>query len=246
MDPLTILNRLLDTKSVYSTVILIGLSVLAAAAIAAGWFDGNLQTAVYISLYILGFSVMAIVISSLIGSKILRLIMGYLLVAFIFIILGIFTYSAAVADPHPFKPAPCLVRFWAECELIKDQLVAGETKSVPIQTTGAVSAASDQTDIQRGEYTVYVQFAGYSRETIVSLADHLANLGWRVPSSDKGGERLSIAAGLAQVRYSSSENRPAANALAADIRATGVNEQVLAVENPDIGADHLEVWIGLR
>lgn len=101
--------------------------------------------------------------------------------------------------------------------------------------------------VNTAQYSVYIQFAGYDRPQIVSLADALAKQNWNVQGRDQGGERKTSAAGLSEVRYHDAPQKAAADALAGAINATGMlNTQVKTVALAAIQPTALEVWIGQR
>ena len=98
--------------------------------------------------------------------------------------------------------------------------------------------------------TVFVQFAGGSREDIRQVSGGLRNLGWSVP----GEERVGSAAGLSEVRYFYSEDRPKADDLARDLTGALRNLHLFtkpvivrdASANPNIKLPRrgvFEVWI---
>lgn len=91
--------------------------------------------------------------------------------------------------------------------------------------------------------TVYIQFAGYTRERAQGLRDSLRRLGWTVP----GEERTGKADRLQQVRYNPDvpEDVAAARLLVADIAAAGW-PGVEAVPVKIIKPGVLEIWVGLR
>ncbi|ULB10526.1 hypothetical protein ORIO_11500 [Cereibacter azotoformans] len=88
---------------------------------------------------------------------------------------------------------------------------------------------------------VFIQFADMTRESVRSLAERIAALGWTVPPE----ERVADASGLNEVRFNpdSAEDAAAARLLAADLAAAGrpgVRAVPLSVIRPQV----LEVWIG--
>jgi internalin A len=107
--------------------------------------------------------------------------------------------------------------------------------------------SSVNTTVITAEYSVYIQFAGYERPQIVSLADALVKQHWNVQGRDQGGERTASAAGLSEVRYHDAQRKAAADILAGAINATGLlNTQVRAVAVAAVQPNVLEVWIGQR
>ena len=122
-----------------------------------------------------------------------------------------------------------------------------QTASAPFSKPFPQIAEASAPVVNPAPYSVYIQFAGYDRKQIVSLADALAKQNWNVQGRDQGGEELKSAAGLSEVRYHEASQKTAADALAAAINATGIlNTQVKTVAVAAIRPTVLEVWIGQR
>lgn len=93
----------------------------------------------------------------------------------------------------------------------------------------------------RSENTIYVQFAGASREIVEGLMANLRRNGWNIPGEP---ERLRSAAGLNEVRYGRSADRDAAEDLAdALTRAGFTSEPVVTKFVRVVRPKVLEVWI---
>lgn len=65
-----------------------------------------------------------------------------------------------------------------------------------------------------GPYRVFVQFDEIERDSVKGLTTTLASGGWNVPSASLGGERLSTAQGLNEVRYFHPDDAESAEILA--------------------------------
>lgn len=62
---------------------------------------------------------------------------------------------------------------------------------------------------------VFIHFAGaINRQDIVATAATLVDAGWTVPWADNGGERLTVAVGLNEIRYFNADDAQAAEELA--------------------------------
>lgn len=96
------------------------------------------------------------------------------------------------------------------------------------------------------ENRVFIQFAGYHRDTMKELAKVLLSNGWLIQGAEFGGERTELADGLSEVRYNSPIEKREAERLAEEISNYGLNLEVKAVQNPEIKPGELEVWIGLK
>jgi predicted acylesterase/phospholipase RssA len=90
---------------------------------------------------------------------------------------------------------------------------------------------------------VFIQFAGMlTREQVTSLNTGLRNAGWNTQGGS--GERIGVASGLNEVRYSG-ENREAAQQLANSINSSGLPlaKEVGIKQVKIIGSNDIEVWI---
>lgn len=111
------------------------------------------------------------------------------------------------------------------------------------QDRAALNTLKDRLHIQQRPQTVYVQFAGMTREDAQALSAKMRALGWGIPTP--GEERVAAAAGKNEVRYKpdNDADRSAAELLAADLTAAG--HAVTARAVPIIGANTLEIWISI-
>ncbi|MCU0903443.1 MAG: hypothetical protein MUE83_06160 [Tabrizicola sp.] len=100
----------------------------------------------------------------------------------------------------------------------------------------------------QGEARLFIQFAGYERAEVVKLAMVLSEAGWRVEGGERGGERVTTATGLNEVRYFNPGDSGLALALAETLQ--GVNpDKVIGVQ--DLSATTygktqpglLEIWV---
>ncbi|MFK0278425.1 peptidoglycan-binding protein [Ensifer sp. NPDC090286] len=95
--------------------------------------------------------------------------------------------------------------------------------------------------ITPSENTIYLQFAGASREAVEDIVTNLRRSGWNVAGDP---ERLGNAAGLNEVRYGRSADRDAAEALAEALtRAQFSSKPVIAKFVRIVRPKVLEVWI---
>lgn len=120
---------------------------------------------------------------------------------------------------------------------------AGGQTIIGAQDRDALNTMKDRLHIQQSPQTVYVQFAGMTREDAQALSAKMRALGWGIPS--RGEERVGTAAGKNEVRYNpdTEADRRAAELLAADLTAAG--QPVTARAVPVIGANTLEIWISI-
>ncbi|MFC3074204.1 hypothetical protein [Shinella pollutisoli] len=136
----------------------------------------------------------------------------------------------------------CVVYFWQPCRITADRQADTASGDSAGLLECAPPAVTTTPAVQVGQYRVFIQFAGYSRSTIVELARLLETGGWNVQGAGQGGERIASAAGKAEVRYHTGDER-AAEALAAAISASKV-KTVKTVRMDIITPGTLEVWIG--
>lgn len=115
------------------------------------------------------------------------------------------------------------------------------SQSGVISTDSSIKQDSQPTNLVHNQ-KVYIQFAGLlTREAITNLNNELRAQGWAVQGTS--GERLAVASGLNEVRFSGS-NEAAAKELAAAINASNVvPDPVVSKKMAAIGAQNLEVWI---
>ncbi len=248
MNPSDVITKLLKIKPELGVPILAGMAVLAAAAIVNAWFDNNIETAIYVAGWILTFSILVFLVSTLFTNDLLRAVVGWIIVIFFVLIFGAFSYASIVVDPRPLKRSACMIRFWENCEKLKDELDIGSERAprISVSHRPPTPIPPAMSSVSLADYRVYLQFAGYHRDTIIKLADVLSSTGWRIQGADRGGERLKAAANLAQVRYHSEAQKDAADMLAKEIIDTGVNTETQAVKVPVVNENVLEVWIGLK
>ncbi len=127
-----------------------------------------------------------------------------------------------------------------------DQL--GEQVNIAVLNTAPSSPTPQEpvAQVNRKEFTVFIQFAGYSRDVVVKLASDLSQY-WKVPGADQGGERISSASRLREVRFGPDLDKLAATALAQDVeRSSLIGGEVALRKVPGIPKGTLELWIGLR
>ncbi len=103
------------------------------------------------------------------------------------------------------------------------------------------SLGQESDTLKSGGPRVFIQFAGFQRETITKLNASLSNAGWNMQG--QSGERLGRAAGLREIRYSG-DNEEAAERLAQAIDDQQIlRGPVKITEMSIVSDDVLEVWI---
>lgn len=252
MTPIEVIRKLIIDNPAAARLILAGVSVFAAAAIVLS-FKIDTDTAVLLGGYILAFSFIVTILARVLDDTMLTKIIGWAFALILLLVLLIVIYGAVLPKYNPFAPPVCILRFWQPCILAEDQATDRNATSVVVKpvpqslaaespaTSGANAAAS----VDRGAFTVFVQFAGFRREDVATATVALKGLGWNVPAASKGGERTPLAAGLKEIRYSSPAEKAAAEQLAAEINAMGIVKGITPVQQGNIAANTLEVWISL-
>lgn len=214
------------------------IALFAAVAVIEG-FGGDLEAKIASIVWILAIGFLLIVIERFLGEPFAMRALAWFFGALLVLWVLVFIWSKL----EPENPrATCLVFFWQPCRVTAD-IKADAASPAGITLQGSASPADTVTPaIPVGQYQVYIQFAGYSRTTIVELARLLETGGWKVEGAGQGGERIASAAGKAEVRHHSGDEQ-AAKALAAAISATNI-KTVKTVRMDIIKPGTLEVWIG--
>jgi hypothetical protein len=131
------------------------------------------------------------------------------------------------------------------------ELTLGESEQPSVVADVAPSVVEEAAppQLELGATRVFVQFAGFNRDSVVALAQALSGEGWQVAAPDKGGERTGAADGLNEVRYFHAGDRTMAEALALSVSAGLRGQPPIAVkdlsgtkfrqEEPGL----LEVWV---
>jgi hypothetical protein len=241
MSPVQVIEKLLVINPSAARIILAGIAIFAAAAIVLS-FNVDTNTALIIGGYVLVFGVVVTLLSNIGSDALLMKILGRGIVVLLLALMTAFSYAAVVNDPSPIKSTPCLVRFWAACRAVEDELAQRTEAEIRVKDLPENSVA---TSVDRSKFSVFIQFAGYRREDVVAAAKALQDAGWKIPDASRGGERVGSAASLAEVRYRTDAQKKAATLLAAEISKTGIKPGVKAVQVPGVTANVLEVWIGL-
>jgi len=241
MNPVQILEKLLVVNPSAAKIILAGVAVFAAAAIVLS-FNVDRDTALIIGAYVLVFGVIVTLLSKISSDALLMRILGWGVVILLLLLMVAFSYAAVVKDPAPIKPTPCLVRFWADCLGVEDAVAQRTEGEVAVKD---LPPGPLVTTIARSKFNVWIQFAGYRRDDIVTAAKALQDAGWNVAEPTKGGQRIGSAANLAEVRFRSDAEKSAAELLAIELSKTGIKKGVKAVQVSGVEANRLEVWVGL-
>lgn len=127
------------------------------------------------------------------------------------------------------KAMTCLFRPLDRCEDVVAEIAS--RKEVPA------------TSVNKSDYLVKFQFAGFTREQAQAISAELKEKGWRI----LGEERVADAARWDEVRYRDPADKLAAELLAKETNQTRrVNAEVTAKQNSTIKAKELELWFHLH
>ena len=151
----------------------------------------------------------------------------------------------------PLASAACLIKpLDAQCGAIQaSALPANAPPAIEVPAKPAVTALLKPV-VEPGDNLVYVQFGVLTRQVVIDLSAQLVTLGWKVAGAASGGERLSAADGLMEVRYFHTEDAPRAALLAKTV--TDLRRSTPAVALRDLSGTSLaksskpgqfEIWI---
>ena len=242
MDALEYLKNYYRTNPT-AAAILSGAIACFAAVTVIGKFGIDLQASIPSVFYALGIGIVFYLVVRLLDEPASRRAASW----FFLLLVAAWVIAFFWSRLHPKDPElQCAVYFWAPCGQTADD-VATDTapkpqvvQAAPNPTSGGLSSDA------KAQFQVFIQFAGFTRDTIIGVASTLGSQGWKVQGADRGGERTSNAAGYTEVRYHDAAARPAAEALAAALNATKItSKQVKAKQLDIIKPDTLEIWISL-
>ena len=221
-----------------------------------GWLALAIVAAIYkedLGISFQGLLVLLVVLSLVVGAlailpRLANLLLGWLLVLLFAAWLTVVVVQVATSSLYapPLATVNCLLGpLGSEC----NSALSINAKTSAIAPLPPVMAPPARTpDLSKAK--VFVQFAGFVREDVVAISTALANDGWNVQGANQGGERLSAAAGLHEVRFFHSEDAGLANALASAVSAKMAGSREIVVKdlsNLSIAAKvppgQFEIWI---
>lgn len=242
MNPLDALSKALEVDPKTGSFLYGGLGLLAIIAIASS-FGIDLKTSFLMGAYFIALTLLLLIVVHIISDPNIRKVLSWFLTCLIIIVVSLLVYTSVVPNQRYFAPSYCLVRFWEKnCSAI-EEAIADRTPSPVPASPQAVPAPPK--DVKPANYQVFVQFAGViKRDDIKVMMRKLRDRGWNMQGTEGGGERTSAAAGLNVVRYGTTEDAEAANALAAAVQAITPSAATIATErNSGVKSKALEVWI---
>lgn len=202
--PFDIFTKLLDLNPLAGRFVALGVMVLAAAALVAGFGEAT-DSLVRVGLYILGFAVLVVILVKLQGLP--SRILGWVLTVGFTVWFSTMVLQIVSGNSITYLAStPCLIYPFSEaCVAVSSGTVVSPPEGAPENPNAAPNATS----------RVYIQFAGsIARGDVVEFAQLLSSDGWSVEDMDRGGERTGRSAGLNEVRFFHEEDRSLAEALA--------------------------------
>lgn len=260
MNPAKLFSTLLNVNPRVATLIASGLVFLASAAIVISW-NIDLQLAIQTAGVILAFSVLAVIFANITGliARLLAWIAFLIFTAYALILFAQFICGSCMTPP--IRAVGCLVSPFTEGCLESTAgevaVAQGRVSSAPIETAAAEPQAQEtftrsltveEPDQKEGN-RVFIHFAGsMARQDVVEMAKALESSGWNVQQSDNGGERITSAYGLNEVRVFHKTDIVLAKKLAQDLNAVwekpdGIAVKSLAGTRYTSEPKHLEIWI---
>lgn len=157
----------------------------------------------------------------------------------------------------PLALASCIISLFfadscnaspAETSRMGPSLIGAANAQDSTETASVAALSGADLTRAQADAKLFIQFAGYQRSEIVTLAAKLAEAGWTVEAADRGGERVVTAAGLNEVRYFHAGDAALAAALAEAISTarpgTGIAVKDLSASRyGKVAPGQLEVWI---
>ncbi len=266
MTPIDFLQSILKLNRAGTILIMTGLGVVAAGAVAVSWIGGG-QNVITLAVYILGFGLVATVLTFVVSNPLMKTVMGWMFVA----VLGLILFCAfdSVIQMTGRTPSPPCWRtiFEEPPHVCKARFEAGEkgnSFSVTSNTPEAVETPvlppvavdgmppPEEPVIVAGSGTepplIYMQFTPpVTRDTSKDIAADLADSGWNIAGADQGGEEVSRGPSKTQIRYYSADYAENAKWLARDLSARLDGADVLVNDFSEAGLiarpNLLEVWL---
>ena len=209
-------------------------------AVQTGVSADGLQAFVWlIGKVVIAAGVVIFLFTSLRKSRLVRLVANaFVIVAAVYCLTGVVQLLLADRFHPPMARAACLANpFQSGCALSADYnagavaaseavevappepQIALDIQNTRVGPTGVIVTTFETLEPEAFKpppgNAVFVHFAGaIPRAEVVSAAKQLVDDGWEVPWSEKGGERLSVAAGLNEIRFFNAADAEAAQELA--------------------------------
>ena len=237
MSPIEILKMLLNVDAKAARLILAGLGVLAAAAMALSWPMLNATETIKLGAWILGFGVLATLLTRVLRDDLMQRVLGWALVgAFIVYMSALLcaTVFPALAANIGISPAPCLVNPLSAC---------GQVINTRNRPAASASATSSPTRVLGpGDKVVVLPTLADRNRALFKVGD-LQSLG--VDAKIARREASAPVSAETVVHYSNEADKAKAEALA---KGLGVSSAVpvKTLKVPAIPGANFQVILGVR
>ncbi|KEJ95452.1 hypothetical protein SAMN05444149_102157 [Pseudosulfitobacter pseudonitzschiae] len=266
MTPIEFLQSLLKLNRGGTILIMTGLGVLAAAAIAVSWMGGG-QNVITLALYILGFGVIAAILTFVVSNPLMKTVLGWMFVVVFGVILfcafdSVIQITGRTPSPPCWRtileepPRICEARF-ENGQQGNSFAVSSDAPDLPAQPAGNTSEISgtpitDAPVIVAGPApappVIHLQFTPpITRTTSREIARDLADNGWDIAGGSQGGEEVTRGPSRTQIRYYSADYAENARWLARDLSARLDGAEILVNDFSQAGLiaqpNLLEIWL---
>lgn len=269
MTPIEFLQSLLKINRAAAILIMTGLGVVAAGAVAVSWMGGG-QNVITLAIYILGFGLIATVLTFVVSNPLMKTVLGWMFVVVFGLILfcafdSVLQMTGRTPSPPCWRtileepPTVCKARFESghhgnSFSVSSDAPDPSHDPALPTpqdtDTTGAT--VPDEPVIVGGPASapplVHLQFTPpVTRATSREIAVDLAENGWNVAGGTQGGEEVARGPSMTQIRYYSPDYAENARWLARDLSARLDGADVLVNDFSKAGLlarpNLLEIWL---
>ena len=256
LDPIAAIQTSLGINRKATILTMGGFVVMATAIGIAQMADDDTLTFWQLLAGLLGLIVLMMILTQL--PVLARRLLGWVLaLCFSFIMV---TATLQTVTENRFRPplalASCIISFYFAESCHSS---TADTSSLELSLVGAAFAqtSTDAAEVPpltgaelaaaQANASVFIQFAGFARSDVVTLATGLAGAGWKVEGADRGGERIASAIGLNEVRYFNPQDAALAAALAGALRTAFPGKEIAVrdLTATKFGSDapgHLEIW----
>jgi hypothetical protein len=276
LDPIKTFETALKINRPAATLLIGGFLLLTLAVVLGNQLKDSGLTFWHIPLALLGLSILVAIFARM--PQVLATLACWTLVVLALLYAVGVTGQVLAGNNLPYAKLECLTGFWkpGACStspvVLPDavEAVPATTEAPPAEAEAPAAAADAPApaaeapatatiaiasapstaapEVDRGSSVVYIQFAGFVRDSVREIAKTLVSLGWPVQGADQGGERYDHAVGLNEVRFFHPDDRVRAEVLAQELSEAmgGTAVKVLDVTGSSYAKDrpgHLEIWI---
>lgn len=269
MNPIEFLQSLLKINRAAAILIMTGLGVVAAGAVAVSWMGGG-QNVLTLAIYVLGLGLIATVLTFVVSNPLMKTVLGWMFIVVFAVILfcafdSVMQVTGRTPSPPCWRtileepPRVCEARFenGQQGNSFAVSSNAPDPSPTPIDPVGEVTGVAgtpvvDEPVIVGGPASapplIHLQFTPpVARATSRDIARDLAGNGWDVAGGDRGGEEVARGPSKTQIRYYSADYAENARWLARDLSARLDGAEVLVNDFSQAGLiarpNLLEIWL---